>query len=202
MAPALLVLAAGLGSRYGGLKQIEPVGPSGETLLDYAVYDALRAGFGHVVFLIRKDFDAVFREKIGSKYAGKAVVAYAYQELAGLPAGHVPPAGRAKPWGTGHAVWSARGALDGNFAAINADDFYGADAFRRLFAFLSATEIPAPGAQRFALAGFRLADASPPALLMRLAPRPWGPEWCRARSISSRRICTAARRKKSRDEGG
>jgi NDP-sugar pyrophosphorylase family protein len=158
MAPALLVLAAGLGSRYGGLKQIEPVGPSGETLLDYAVFDALRAGFGRVVFVIRRDFEDVFRAKVGGRYAGRAEVGYAFQELDALPASFAPPAGREKPWGTGHALWCARNALDGTFAAINADDFYGADAFARLAAFLQASGGPAPGVQRTALAGFRLAD--------------------------------------------
>jgi hypothetical protein len=156
MPPALLVLAAGLGSRYGGLKQIEPVGPSGETLLDYGICDALRAGFGRIVFVIRRDFEGIFRDKVGAKYAGRAVVGYAFQEIEDLPAGFAPPAARAKPWGTGHAVWSARGALTENFAAINADDFYGADAFAQLHAFLMAP--PDPGTPRFALAGFRLAE--------------------------------------------
>lgn len=158
MAPALLVLAAGMGSRYGGLKQIEPVGPSGETLLDYAVFDALRAGFGRVVFLIRRDFEAVFRERIGAKYAGRVSVAYAYQDVAGLPPGFSPPDGRVKPWGTGHALWSARTALDGNFAVINADDFYGADAFAQLGRHLAEPEGRESGPRRCALAGFRLAD--------------------------------------------
>jgi NDP-sugar pyrophosphorylase family protein len=158
MAPALLVLAAGLGSRYGGLKQIEPVGPSGETLLDYAVFDALRAGFGRVVFVIRRDFEEVFRAKVGGRYAGRTEVGYAFQELDALPAGFAPLAGREKPWGTGHALWCARNAVGGNFAAINADDFYGADAFARLASFLQAPDGPATGVQRTALAGFRLAD--------------------------------------------
>src|ERR1700677_1590466 len=115
MAPALLVLAAGIGSRYGGLKQIAPVGPSGETVLDYAVFDALRAGFGRVVFVIRRDFEEVFREKIGAKYAGRIEVDYAFQSLDTLPPGFVLSAGRQKPWGTGHAVWCARERVPGNF---------------------------------------------------------------------------------------
>lgn len=151
MAPALLVLAAGMGSRYGGLKQIDPVGPSGELMLDYAVFDALRAGFGRVVFVIRPDFEDIFRAKIGARYAGQVKVDYAFQEIRRLPDDGPPPAGREKPWGTGHAVWCAREALRENFAVINADDFYGADSFRQLHAFLTE----ARGSQ-FALAGFRL----------------------------------------------
>jgi NDP-sugar pyrophosphorylase family protein len=153
MAPALLVLAAGLGSRYGGLKQIEPVGPSGETLLDYAVFDALRAGFGRVVFLIRRDIEGIFRERIGARYGDRAALGFAFQDLADLPAGFALPPGRSKPWGTGHAVWCARTELGGPFAVINADDFYGADSFKQLGSFLAN-----PGEARFALAGFRLAD--------------------------------------------
>lgn len=142
-----------MGSRYGGLKQIDPVGPSGETVLDYAVFDALRAGFTRVVFVIRQDFEALFREKIGARYAGRVEVDYVFQSIAALPAGFSPPSGRERPWGTGHAVWCARDALHGNFAVINADDFYGADSFRRLAAFLRA----ARGAD-FAMVGFRLAN--------------------------------------------
>jgi len=156
MAPALLVLAAGLGSRYGGLKQIEAVGPSGETLLDYAVYDAWRAGFRRMVFVIRRDFEAAFREKVGGRYLGRMEVDYVFQSLDILPAGLVPPAGREKPWGTGHAVWCAREAVREPFAAINADDFYGADAFARLASFLE-TASNAPAAPRsFAMIGYRL----------------------------------------------
>jgi len=159
MAPALLVLAAGMGSRYGGLKQMEPVGPSGETLLDYSVFDALRAGFGRVVFLIRRDFEQVFREKVGAKYGGRVAVTYAFQEVGTLPPGFSAPAGRVKPWGTGHAVWSARTALAGaHFAVINADDFYGSDALARLGDFLSAPGGAPADIRRYALSGFRLAD--------------------------------------------
>jgi hypothetical protein len=157
MAPTLLVLAAGMGSRYGGLKQIDPVGPSGETVLDYAVYDALRVGFGRVAFVIRREFEAVFREKIGARYAGRVEVDYVFQSLDALPAGFTPPAGREKPWGTGHAVWCARGTVRAPFAVINADDFYGADSFRRLAGFLQETPVPGAGG-RFCMAGFRLAQ--------------------------------------------
>jgi NDP-sugar pyrophosphorylase family protein len=153
--PSLLVLAAGLGSRYGGLKQIDPVGPSGETLLDYAVFDALRAGFGRVVFVIRRDFEEAFRAQVIAKYAGRVRIDVVYQALETLPAGWTAPGGRQKPWGTGHAVWCARGAIDEPFAVINADDFYGADSFRRLAAFLRDTP-GGTGKAAFCLAGFRL----------------------------------------------
>ncbi|MBI5689935.1 MAG: NTP transferase domain-containing protein [Verrucomicrobia bacterium] len=153
MALSLVVLAAGMGSRYGGLKQIDPVGPSGETVLDYAVYDAWRAGFTRVVFVIRRDFEAVFRDQIGARYRGRIEVDYVFQSLDVLPAGFAVPAGREKPWGTGHAVWCAREALPHNFAVINADDFYGADSFRQLATFLAN----ARGGE-FAMVGFRLAN--------------------------------------------
>lgn len=155
--PTLLVLAAGMGSRYGGLKQIDPVGPSGETVLDYAVFDALRAGFGRVVFVIRRDFEELFRTQIGSRYAGKIAVDYVFQSLDALPAGFTPPAGREKPWGTGHAVWCARDAVKENFAVINADDFYGADSFKRLAVFLRKTpSATTAAAAEFAIVGFRI----------------------------------------------
>lgn len=153
MSFTLVVLAAGMGSRYGGLKQIDPVGPSGETVLDYAVFDAARAGFARVVFVIRRDFEAIFREKVGARYAGRIQVDYVFQALDALPPGFTPPAGREKPWGTGHAVWCARDAVRENFAVINADDFYGADSFAQLARFLRAAQ----GAQ-FAMVGFRLAN--------------------------------------------
>jgi len=143
-----------MGSRYGGLKQIEPVGPSGETMLDYSVFDAIRAGFGRVVFVIRRDFEAVFKKQIGAKYAGRIAVDYVYQSLDALPAGFAAPQGRVKPWGTGHATWCARGAVREPFAVINADDFYGADAFRKLAGFLGATQ---GGDDEAALVGFKLA---------------------------------------------
>lgn len=150
--PSLLVLAAGLGSRYGGLKQIDPVGPSGEALLDYAVYDALQAGFGRAVFVIRRDFEPAFRERV-RRYAGRIPVELAFQALDALPAGFAPPPGREKPWGTAHAVWCAREVLREDFAVINADDFYGRDAYARLARFLSQ---PASSPPRFALVAYRL----------------------------------------------
>lgn len=171
MSPTLLVLAAGLGSRYGGLKQLDPVGPSGETVLDYAVFDALRAGFGRVVFVIRRDFEPVFREQIGAKYAGRIAVDYVFQALDAVPAGCAVPAGREKPWGTGHAVWCAREAVREPFAVINADDFYGADSFAQLAKFLASPAASSRGfdpmsghrtprslAAQFAMVGFTLAN--------------------------------------------
>ncbi len=151
--PALLVLAAGMGSRYGGLKQIDPVGPHGETILDYSVFDAIRAGFTRVVFVIRRDFEEIFREKIGAKYAGRIAVDYVFQSLDALPTGHTTPPTREKPWGTGHATWCARDALAAQpFAVINADDFYGADSFRKLADFLTRSR-----PDEAAMVGFQLA---------------------------------------------
>ena len=129
----LVVMAAGLGSRFGSLKQIEPVGPNGEFIIDYSVYDAIRAGFNKVVFIIRKDFYNDFRETIGKRIEDKIKVEYAFQELTDLPTGYVCPDTRVKPWGTGAAIYSARNLINGSFAVINADDFYGADAYRVLF---------------------------------------------------------------------
>jgi hypothetical protein len=153
MALTLVVLAAGMGSRYGGLKQIDPVGPGGETVLDYAVFDAIRAGFDRVLFVIRRDFEARFRETIGARYAGRVTVDYAFQAPEALPPGFRPPAGREKPWGTGHALWCARAAVPENFAVINADDFYGEDSFRQLANFLRGARGP-----EAAIVGFRLAN--------------------------------------------
>ncbi len=171
MQPTLLVLAAGMGSRYGGLKQIDPVGPAGETVLDYAVFDAVRAGFKRVVFVIREEFAELFKTQVAAKYAGLIAVDYVFQSLAALPAGFSVPVGREKPWGTGHAVWCARAALGGNFAVINADDFYGSDSFAQLGKFLAAPaparaatgydpmsghRPPPPILAEFAMVGFRL----------------------------------------------
>lgn len=132
MKPALLVLAAGMGSRYGGLKQIEAIGPGGETIIDYSVYDALRAGFGKLVFVIRRDIERPFREIIGARFESKLPVEYVYQELHSLPAGFSAPAARQKPWGTGHAVLAGRSAVQEPFAVINGDDFYGRQSFALL----------------------------------------------------------------------
>lgn len=157
MRPTLLVLAAGMGSRYGGLKQVDPVGPSGETIMDYSVFDAVRAGFDRVVFVIRRDFETVFREKVGAKYAGSVAVDYAFQSIDDLPAGFAVPAERVKPWGTAHAIRAARQVVAAPFAAINADDFYGRDAFRRVADFLSRAHAGG-GRAHFAMVGYRLAQ--------------------------------------------
>ncbi len=125
MKPTLLVLAAGMGSRYAGLKQIDGFGPSGETIMDYSIHDALAAGFGKVVFVIRRDFEAAFRAAVGSKYERRIAVDYVFQELGELPPGFSAPAGRIKPWGTTHAIWCARRAIAEPFVSINADDYYG-----------------------------------------------------------------------------
>jgi NDP-sugar pyrophosphorylase family protein len=156
--PSLLVLAAGMGSRYGGLKQIDPVGPSGETLLDYAVFDARRSGFGRVVFVIRRDFVDAFGAQVISRYAGRVDTEVVFQSPDALPPGFAAPPGRTKPWGTGHAVWCARGAIRDNFAVINADDFYGEDAFRKLGSFLGEDGPSRSSRAAFALVGFRLSD--------------------------------------------
>ena len=126
----LLIMAAGMGSRYGGLKQLDPVGPSGETIIDYSVYDAIRAGFNKVVFIIRKDFEEDFRSKITDKYTGKIRVEFAFQDLDHLPEGFSCPQGRVKPWGTGHAILTASELINEPFVAINGDDFYGLESFK------------------------------------------------------------------------
>ena len=152
MKPTLVVLAAGMGSRYGGLKQVDPVGPSGEAILDYSVYDAVRGGFGKVVFVIRHDFEAEFKEKVGSKYEGLVPVDYCFQDITDLPAPYKVPEGRTKPWGTAHATRAARSVVKEPFAVINADDFYGRDAMAKLGAFLSGTG----DGLEFAMVGYRL----------------------------------------------
>ena len=153
MKPTLLVLAAGMGSRYGGLKQIDPVGPSGETIIDYSIYDAMRAGFGKVVFVIRHDIEQTFREVVGSRFEARLPVEYAFQELNKIPAPFTVPPGRTKPWGTGHAVLMAEENIREPFAMINADDFYGADAFRVLSEHLRQTRIDS---NDYSMVGFTL----------------------------------------------
>ncbi|WP_176013457.1 sugar phosphate nucleotidyltransferase [Victivallis sp. Marseille-Q1083] len=140
MKPTLLVLAAGMGSRYGGLKQLDQLGPSGETIMDYSIYDAIRAGFGKVVFIIRHDIEKEFKDVIGKRYEGRIAIDYAFQSLDDLPAGFSVPEGRQKPWGTGQAVYAARDVVREPFAVINADDFYGADGYRKLAEYLSRAE--------------------------------------------------------------
>ena len=127
--PTLLVLAAGMGSRYGGMKQIDPVGPEGETIMDYSIFDARRAGFGKVVFVIRKDIEQQFKATIGTRYAKRVPVEYVFQEIGKLVSPHLIPPGRSKPWGTTHAILMASSVIHEPFAVINADDFYGAGSF-------------------------------------------------------------------------
>lgn len=147
----LVVLAAGMGSRYGGLKQLDPVGPAGEIILDYSVSDALRSGFTKVVFVIRREMLELFRETVGSRYEEKVAVEYAFQEFEPLPGGRVSPAGRTKPWGTGHAVLVAASVVRGPFAVINADDYYGPSGFGDLADFLRTAEVG-----HYAMVGYRL----------------------------------------------
>ena len=133
----LVVMAAGMGSRYGGLKQLDTVGPHGETVMDYSLYDAIRAGFAKVVFIIRKDIEEQFVAAVGSRYVGKIAVEYAFQELDKIPDGFSLPTSRRKPWGTGHAVLCAAAVVHEPFVVINADDFYGAESYRILAEFLT-----------------------------------------------------------------
>ncbi len=141
MKPTLVIMAAGMGSRYGGLKQIDPVGPSGEIVLDYSVYDAIQAGFGKVVFIIRPDIEEAFRDVIGSKLAGKIEVEYVFQTLEKIPAEFSVPEGRTKPWGTGQAVLMAAEVVREPFAVLNADDFYGRQSFEVLAKELQALDV-------------------------------------------------------------
>ncbi len=147
-------MAAGVGSRFGGPKQLVPVGPDGEALTDYAVYDAWRAGIRRAVFVVRRETEGEIHEALGRKYRTRLEVAYVHQELDLLPAGVPVPSGRVKPWGTGHAVLAAKGVMRGPFVAINADDWYGAEGFGKLAAFLSAPAAPPP--VRWALVAHRL----------------------------------------------
>ncbi len=156
MKPTLFVLAAGMGSRYGSLKQLDGLGPNGETIMDYSVFDAIRGGFGKIVFVIRKDFEKDFREKILSKYENHIPVEVVFQSLDKLPAGFTCPEGRVKPWGTNHAVLMGKDVIKEPFAVINADDFYGRDSFAVLGKFLS--ELPADAENRYCMVGFRVGN--------------------------------------------
>jgi len=152
--PTLLVLAAGMGSRYGGLKQMDGLGPKGEVLLEYSIYDALKAGFGKVVFIIRKDIESAFRECVINRLPANLPIDFAFQEMEKLPDGFSSPEGRSKPWGTAHALWCARDVVKENFAVLNADDFYGFSGFEKLASFFSQNEL---GLEKMgALIGFRL----------------------------------------------
>lgn len=152
--PTLVVMAAGMGSRYGGLKQIDPIGPNGEAILEYSVFDALRAGFGKVVFIIRKDIEEAFRASVGGRFEKRVAVEYAFQALDRLPPGFTVPDGRTKPWGTAHAVMSAAGIAREPFAVINADDFYGAASFAAMAGHLRG--VHESGAAEGAMVGYIL----------------------------------------------
>ena len=147
---SLLVMAAGMGSRYGGLKQLDAVGPSGETIIDYSVYDAIQAGFNKVVFIIRKDFEDEFKSQITDKYTGKIQVEFAFQDLHDLPDGFTCPEGRNKPWGTGHAILVASDLIHEPFVAINGDDFYGRESFKVVADYYLS------GADDFSMVAFQL----------------------------------------------
>lgn len=138
--PVLVIMAAGMGSRYGGLKQIDPIDDMGHIIMDYSIYDAREAGFEKVIFIIKKENEKLFRECIGDRISETMEVEYVFQELDDLPEGYTVPEGRVKPWGTGHAVLSARDIVDGSFAVINADDYYGASAFHQIYHYLSTHE--------------------------------------------------------------
>jgi NDP-sugar pyrophosphorylase family protein len=155
MKPTLLILAAGMGSRYGGLKQLDGMGPSGEVVLDYSVFDAIRAGFGKVVFVIRREFEEQFRTQIGARFADKIEVAYAFQELSDLPAPYTLPEGRTKPWGTAHALLAAEAVVNEPFLMINADDFYGRDAIEKIAADLVQPRAD-DGLAHYSMVGFYL----------------------------------------------
>lgn len=152
--PILVVMAAGMGSRYGGLKQLDPVGAQGEVIMDYSLYDAKRAGFEKVIFIIKHEIEDEFIEKIGTSVSRHMETAYAFQEIDDLPAGYNVPEGRKKPWGTAHAILAARDLIDAPFAVINADDYYGPECFRLIYDYLSAHQDENP--YSFCMAGFLL----------------------------------------------
>ncbi|QOJ15971.1 MAG: NTP transferase domain-containing protein [Planctomycetia bacterium] len=156
MKPTLMILAAGMGSRYGGLKQVEPVGPNGATIMDYSIHDALQAGFERVVFVIRPDLHDAFRTGIEPRFRGRVRCDYAFQRNDALPGDIKPPPERTRPWGTGHAVLAAAGVIREPFAVINADDFYGAASYRALADFFARPE--SAGMEEYAMVGFSLAD--------------------------------------------
>ena len=155
--PVLVVMAAGMGSRYGGLKQLDPVGEHGQLIIDYSIYDARRAGFDTVVFVIKREHEAEFRAAIGDRLGGAMTVKYAFQALEDLPEGERVPEGRVKPWGTAQAVLAARHVVDGPFAVVNADDYYGPEAFREMYDYLSTHE-DRPGCYEYAMVGYLLGN--------------------------------------------
>ena len=153
--PVLVVMAAGMGSRYGGLKQIDPVDREGHIIIDFSIYDAVRAGFKKIVFIIKKENEEAFRAAIGDRVSRQIEVSYVFQDLHNLPEGYEVPEGRVKPWGTGHAIMSCIGEIDGPFAVINADDFYGVHAFAMAYEFLTQSQ-DAPDCYHYMMVGYRL----------------------------------------------
>lgn len=153
--PVLVVMAAGMGSRYGGLKQIDPVDKEGHIIMDFSVYDAVKAGFKKVIFIIKKENEADFKAAIGDRLSKHLDVTYVFQDLKNLPEGYEVPEGRVKPWGTGHAVLSCIDEIDGSFAVINADDYYGANAFRMAYDFLTQNQ-DEDGIYRYMMVGYKL----------------------------------------------
>lgn len=156
MKPTLLLLAAGMGSRYGGLKQLDGLGPHGETIMDYSIYDAIQAGFGKIVFVIRKDFEEQFREKVLSKYEGHIPAELVFQGIDALPEGFTVPEGREKPWGTNHAVLMAKDVINEPFCVINCDDFYNRDCFKVIGKYLA--DLPEWAKNDYAMVGFRVGN--------------------------------------------
>ncbi len=154
MKPTLLILAAGMGSRFGGLKQVEPVGPNGEAIIDYSIYDAIRAGFGKVVFVIRESFADAFKEKFDPILKGKIETVYVFQELDNLPEGFFLPEGREKPWGTAHAILVAKDVIKEPFCALNADDFYGNNAYKVMAEFLTRSG----NSTEYSMVGYKLSN--------------------------------------------
>lgn len=153
----LVIMAAGIGSRFGQkIKQLEPVGPSGELIIDYSVYDAVRAGFNHIVFVIRKDIEALVREKIGDRLSKHVKISYAFQEKTDIPIRKELGTVRKKPWGTGQAVLSAKDIVKGPFAVINADDFYGAEAYKIIYNYLSNADNSGKAVPEYAMCGFKI----------------------------------------------
>ena len=155
--PVLVVMAAGMGSRYGGLKQLDPVGSHGQLIIDYSIYDARRAGFDTVVFVIKHEIEEAFKDAIGQRLSKVINVKYAYQDLNDLPAGYSVPAERAKPWGTAHAILAARKVIEGPFAVVNADDYYGPEAFKAIYDYLEANP-DKDGCYEYAMVGYRLGN--------------------------------------------
>ena len=156
MKPTLFLLAAGMGSRYGGLKQLDGLGPNGETIMDYSIYDAIQAGFGKIVFVIRKDFEEQFRTQVLSKYEGHIPTELVFQSIDNIPEGFSVPEGREKPWGTNHAVLMAKNVINEPFCVINCDDFYSRDCFKVIGNFLA--NLPEGAKNQYAMVGFRVGN--------------------------------------------